>query len=450
MKRTLIKDATIVNEGAQYVASVIIEDSTIAQIIPTNTPVENESLFDQVINAKGLILIPGVIDDHVHFRDPGLTHKATSLSESRAAVAGGITSIMDMPNTIPSTTSIEAWENKMKHYGKTSLTNFSCYFGASNNNVHELPLLDKHRVCGVKVFMGASTGNMLVDRIESLTKIFSNTDILVATHCENQDLIRKNTEKYRALYPNSEDLALKYHTLIRSAEACYQSSKLAIKLARKYGTQLQILHISTAKELELFDSNIPVEQKQITAEACIGHLLFYDKDYERLGTKIKCNPSIKTLIDREALRKAVNENVVDVIATDHAPHLLSEKEGGALKATSGIPVLQFSLLSMLNLVDEKVFTLPKVVEKMCHNPAKIYQIHERGFIKEGYYADLVLLNPNSPWKLTKNKIQSICGWSPFEGEQFNWSVEKTFINGNLIFNQGYINETYKGKELNFR
>lgn len=450
MKTTLIKNATIINEGKQFKGSLIINNDIIEKIIHGDTLPENESIFNEVIDAEGLFLIPGVIDDHVHFRDPGLTHKATINSESRAAVAGGITSIMDMPNTMPHTTTLEAWNDKIEHYSKNSLVNYSCYFGASNNNVDVLPLLNRKEVCGIKVFMGASTGNMLVDRIESLKNIFGNSDILVATHCENQDLIRQNTLKYKAANNGSDDLDLKYHSLIRSAEACYQSSKLAVELAKECGTQLHILHLSTAKELELFDNSISLEKKKITAEACISHLVFHDKDYESLGTKIKCNPSIKTLADREALRDAINSNIIDVIATDHAPHLLSDKEGGALKAASGIPIIQFSLLSMLNLVHDGILTIEKVVDKMCHAPATIYQINKRGYIKEGYYADLVLLKPNDIWTLQKDKLQSICGWSPLEGYTFNWKVDKTFVNGNLLYNKGIINESKLGSQLKFR
>lgn len=450
MNRILIKDATIINEGKRQLASVIISNKYIEKIFTENQLIENESQFNQVINAKGLMLIPGVIDDHVHFRDPGLTQKATLQTESKAAAAGGITSIMDMPNTTPHTTTLEAWNDKIQHYSKNSLVNYSCYFGASNHNVDILPQLNKHEVCGIKVFMGASTGNMLVDRIESLTRIFSNSDILVATHCENQDLIRKNTIKYLNEKNNPEDLDLIYHSLIRDEEVCYQSSKLAVELAQKCGTQLHILHLSTAKELSLFQNNIPLEEKKITAEACISHLMFSDKDYSTLGTKIKCNPSIKTELDKEALRAAINSNVIDVIATDHAPHLLEDKLGGALKAASGIPIIQFSLLSMLSLVDQHILTLEKTVDKMCHAPAKIYQIHKRGFIREGYYADLVLLNPNQPWIVSPDKIESKCGWSPMENREFNWKVEKTLINGKIVYDNGYFDESNKGLQLKFR
>lgn len=450
MNRILIKNAMLVNEGTQIEGDLIINDSIIEKVIkrPLENK-ENENNFKQVIEAKGMLLMPGVIDDHVHFRDPGLTHKATINSESRAALAGGVTSIMDMPNTTPHTTTIEAWNDKMEHYSNNALVNYSCYFGASNNNVEMLPTLNRNEVCGIKLFMGASTGNMLVDRVESLKKIFSNTDILVATHCENQDLIRKNTLKYKTLNNNTDDLDFKYHTLIRSAEACYQSSKLAVELAKQCGTKLHILHLSTAKELTLLDNTTPLKEKKITGEACVGHLMFSDLDYKILGTKIKCNPAIKEASDRAAIRAAVNDNTIDVIATDHAPHLLADKEGGALKAASGIPTIQFSLLAMLQLADEQVFPITTVVEKMCHAPATLYEINKRGFIKEGYFADLILVKPTK-WRVGKEIIESLCNWSPFENYTFNWSVEKTFVNGCIMYDRGSINESKKGSQLRFR
>lgn len=448
MRRTLIKEATLVNKGKQFVASVLIEGDIIAQIIPhgDELPVQ----YDQVIEAKGQYLIPGVIDDHVHFREPGVTQKGDIASESRAAVAGGVTSIMDMPNTSPQTTSLEALEAKFELMGKNSLANYSCYFGATNQNTELLSNLDKHEICGVKVFMGASTGNMLVDRIKSLEAIFENSNLLIATHCENQDLIRQNTNHYKEELGATEDLPLAYHPLIRSAEACFQSTSLAVELAKKYNARLHVLHLSTAKELELFRNDIPLEQKQITAEACIGHLMFSDKDYEKFGAGIKCNPAIKTIDDQSALRAGVMNNLIDVIATDHAPHLLTDKEGGALKAASGTPTIQFSLVNMLSLVDQGIFNVETVVEKMCHAPATIFDIEKRGYISEGYYADLVLLSKNSPWTVSKETIQSKCGWSPFEGTTFNWKVDKTFINGHLTFNDGVINSDIRGKKLKFK
>lgn len=448
MRRTLIKEATLVNKGKQFVASVLIEGDIISRIIPHGDELPTQC--DEVIEAKGQYLIPGVIDDHVHFREPGVTQKGDIASESRAAVAGGVTSIMDMPNTSPQTTSLEALEAKFKLMGKNSLANYSCYFGATNQNTELLSNLDKHEICGVKVFMGASTGNMLVDRIKSLEAIFENSNLLIATHCENQDLVRQNTNHYKEELGATEDLPLAYHPLIRSAEACFQSTSLAVELAKKHNARLHVLHLSTAKELELFRNDIPLEEKQITAEACIGHLMFSDKDYEKFGTGIKCNPAIKTIDDQSALRAGVMNNLIDVIATDHAPHLLTDKEGGALKAASGTPTIQFSLVNMLSLVNQGIFNIETVVEKMCHAPATIFKIEKRGYISEGYYADLALLSKNNPWTVSKETIQSKCGWSPFEGTTFNWKVDKTFINGHLTFNDGVINSDIRGKKLKFK
>lgn len=448
MRRILIQDATIVNEGKQFIGSVIIENDNISQIIKEGNSVDGD--FDLIVPAKGKYLIPGVIDDHVHFRDPGVTQKGDIESESRAAAAGGVTAIMDMPNTSPQTTSLEALEEKLNTMAKKSTVNYSCYFGATNQNVDLLSQLDRHSICGVKVFMGASTGNMLVDRIKSLEAIFKNSKLLIATHCENQDLVRNNTNYYKKQLEQETDLPLAYHPMIRSAKACYQSSALAVELAKKHNARLHILHLSTAKELGLFDNTIPLEQKQITAEACIGHLMFSDKDYEKYGTKIKCNPAIKTLNDQTALRQGILNNKIDVIATDHAPHLMADKEGGALKAASGTPTIQYSLVNMLELVHQGIFTLEKVVDKMCHAPALLFNIERRGFIREGYHADLVLLSPNTKWTVEKEQIESLCKWSPFEGETFNWKVDKTFINGSIAYSNGKINTSVRGQKLRFK
>lgn len=446
MKKTLIKNVIVVNEGKQYKASVTIDGEIIKKIV-THEECSDEE-FDTVIDGSNQYLLPGIIDDHVHFRDPGLTQKGDISSESCAAVAGGVTSIMDMPNTTPQTTSLEALEEKLKLMANKCHTNYSCYFGATNQNVDILPQLDRHNICGVKVFMGASTGNMLVDRLKSLEAIFNNTNLLIATHCENQDLIRQNTQHYKQQNGNPDDLPLKYHPIIRSEEACFQSSSLAVRLAKESGARLHILHISTARELSLFD-NKPLTEKQITAEACIGHLLFSDNDYEKFGTRIKCNPAIKTLEDRNTLRKAVSDGIIDVIATDHAPHLLSDKDGGALKAASGIPMIQFSLVSMLELVNQGVFSIEQIVQKMAHAPSAIYKINNRGYIREGYQADLVLVQKNDPWIVTQPLIQSSCKWSPFEKEQFNWKVKKTFVNGNLVYDNGEVDKSYHGQQLKF-
>jgi dihydroorotase len=446
MKRTLIKNAVIVNEGKCVRGSVVIEGEIIKEILGD----EQEPLnpCQETIDASGGYLLPGIIDEHVHFRDPGFTYKADIASESRAAVAGGVTSIMDMPNTNPQTVTIEALNKKFDEMGKKSLVNYSCYFGATNENYTEFNCLDVHRVCGIKVFMGSSTGDMLVDKWESLRHVFGETDLLVATHCEDQTIIKKNTERYRK---DDDDLSLEYHSLIRSVEACYESSSLAVKLAKEMGTRLHVLHITTAKELELLADTLLNDDKRITAEVCVPHLLFTSSDYSALGSFIKCNPAIKNNFDKEALRSAVNSGWIDTIATDHAPHLLSDKEGGALKAASGMPMVQFSLLSMLRLVDEGVFSIEKVVEKMCHAPAKIYTIYNRGYIRTGYQADLVVVKPAVSWRLTGKDILSKCKWSPLEGEVFNYRIEKTFVNGCLVYSDGQlINENHRGQELKFR
>ena len=445
MKRTLIKDATIINEGRSFTGSVIIEDDKIARIIEGT--VDSDQTFTEIINAKGKYLIPGVIDDHVHFREPGLTHKADIFSESRAAAAGGVTSFMDMPNTLPQTTDIEALNAKFQLGAEKSLINYSFYFGATNTNADQLSKLDPQRVCGVKLFMGSSTGNMLVDRKESLLKVFGGTNLIIAAHCEDAAIIAHNTRLVKEKYGDDPDII--YHSLIRSSEACYASSALAVELAEKTGAHLHILHVSTAKELELFE-NVPLREKKITAEACVAHIAFYDKMYEEVGTRIKCNPAVKTGIDRALLRHAITENRIDVVATDHAPHLLSEKEGGALRATSGMPMIQFSLVTMLKLATPENFTKEQVVQKMCHAPAELFQIHNRGYIREGYQADLVIVNPNAEWDLTNKSVLSKCGWSPLEGLTFSHKVERTFVNGHTVYSDGQLDDSYRGQELRFR
>lgn len=445
MKRTLIQNAVIVNEGRKVTGSVVIEGETIAEILVDKE--QPSAPCDEIIDATGCYLLPGVIDEHVHFRDPGLTHKADITTESHAAAAGGVTSIMDMPNTHPQTTSLEALEEKFALLAEKSAVNYSCYFGATNNNYTQFPQLDKHRVCGVKLFMGSSTGNMLVDRMASLRNIFEGTDLLIAAHCEDQGIIKENTDKYKKEY--GDDVPLALHPVIRSEEACYRSSELAIQLAREANARLHIMHISTAKELSLFTKAM-LTDKKITAEACVSHLVFTEDDYQTLGARIKCNPAIKTAEDRKALQEAVNSGLIDAIATDHAPHLLSEKEGGALKAMSGMPMIQFSLVSMLELVDKGVFSIEKIVEKMCHAPAQMYEIQNRGFIRKGFQADLVLVRPDSEWTVTPECILSKCKWSPLEGHTFNWKVEKTFANGHPLYTNGNIDDTYRGQALRFR
>lgn len=446
MRRILIENVTWVNEGARLRGSVGICGGQIAEILR-----EGESpsaTYDQRIDATGCLLLPGVIDDHVHFRDPGLTQKADIRSESRAAAAGGVTSVMDMPNTVPQTTTPEAWEEKMRRMAAECRVNYSCYFGATNDNYTDFPQLDARRVCGIKLFMGSSTGNMLVDRQESLTRIFSGTDLLIAAHYESQEMIRQNTEKYLAEAGRDNDLPLEYHPLIRSEEACYASSALAVRLAQQTGARLHLLHVSTARELELLEAK-PLVGKRITAEACIPHPLYTEEDYARYGTRIKCNPAIKKAADREALRAAVRSGRIDVIATDHAPHLLAEKQGGALKAVSGMPMVQFSLVSMLELTREKVFTVEEVVEKMCHAPARLYGIDKRGFLRTGYQADLVLVCPDAGWTVGPRDILSKCGWSPLEGQTLHWRVEKTFVNGQLVYTDAQVEDAVRGQELCF-
>ena len=444
MKRTWIKNARIVNEGQTFNGSVIIENDIIAEILKGNeTPA---GACDETIDANGCYLIPGVIDDHVHFRDPGLTHKADIHTESMAAAAGGVTSYMDMPNTNPQTTTLEALENKFKNASTKSIVNYSFYFGATNNNANLLPLLDKKRTCGVKLFMGSSTGNMLVDQMDTLKNIFSNAGMLIATHCEDQHIISANTALYKEKY--GEDPDVKYHPEIRNEEACYESSALAVQLAKETGARLHIMHISTAKELELLTDK-PITEKNITAEACVSHLFFCDEDYNKFGARIKCNPAIKSKADRDALRQALTSNLIDVIGTDHAPHLLSEKQGGALKAVSGMPTLQFSLVSVMELVHEGLLSIEQLVQKMCHAPAVLYQIEKRGFIKAGYKADLVIVNPDREWTVNNECILSKCGWSPMEGQTFHAKVDKTIVNGKVVYDGTQVDTLHRGQELRF-
>ncbi len=441
----LIHKATIINEGNVFIGSVLIDGDKISSIFTGDVP-EGILQRSQVLDAHGLYLIPGVIDDQVHFREPGLTHKGDIYSESRAAVAGGVTTYMEMPNTNPQTTTYDELQKKFELASEKSLANYSFYFGATNENVNELVKVDKKNVCGVKVFMGSSTGNMLVDDSKTLQKIFAEVDTLIATHCEKEEIIRENIEKYKKQF--GEDIPIKYHPLIRSEEACYQSSAMAAELADKYGSKLHILHISTGKELSLF-SDSPLKDKKITSEVCVHHLWFTDEDYNQYGTLIKWNPAVKTQKDREALRQGLISGRLDVVATDHAPHLLSEKEGGCLKASSGGPLVQHSLQLMLEMSAQGIFTKEHVVEKMCHAPAELFQIEKRGFIREGYFADLVLVTPDKDYEVTKDNILYKCGWSPFEGQTFSSTIEKTFVNGKLVFNNGSILESGNGMPLTF-
>ena len=442
---TLIHQATIVNEGEQYVGSVLIEDNRIAAIIRgTDT---TGITADCVIDAQGQYLIPGCIDDHVHFRDPGLTHKADMHTESRAAARGGVTSVMDMPNCNPQTTTLEAVEAKFADAKAKCLVNHSFYLGATTDNIGEVRRVDPHTICGVKLFMGSSTGGMLVDQDERIETIFSESPTLIALHCEDQSIISANTAKYKE-ETACDDPDVTYHPLIRSEEACYQSTKKAVELAEKTGAKIHIMHISTARELELLQQG-DLKDKQITAEVCLPHLYYTDADYATYGTRIKCNPAVKTEADRDALRKALREGLIDVIGTDHAPHLPADKAGGSLKAASGIPTIQYVLPAMLELADEGIITLPQVVEKMAHNPATLYKVKERGFIREGYRADLVLLSPDAPHTVTTEEIQSKCAWSPFEDHTFRWDITHTWVNGHAVYANGKFDDSVKGERMEF-
>ena len=442
MNSYLIKNATIVNEGSSFVGDVLIENGVIKKVDSFITPSSNT-----VIDASGKYLIPGLIDDQVHFREPGLTHKATIGSESRAAVAGGITTFIEMPNTVPQATNQQLLQDKFNIAEKTSYANYSFMFGGTNNNLEELLKTDPKTVAGIKLFLGSSTGNMLVDNLEVLEKIFSSTKLIISVHCEDEETIKKNTANHKALY--GEDIPIEFHPVIRSEEACYLSSSRAIALAKKTGARLHVFHLSTAKETALFRNDIPLEEKQITSEVCVHHLWFSDQDYREKGTHIKWNPAVKTAADREGLWTALLDDRLDIIATDHAPHTLEEKSNSYLKAPSGGPLVQHALLALLEKVSERVISIEKVVEKACHNPAIIFQIENRGFIKEGYYADLVLIDPKAPQTVCKENILYKCGWSPFEGTTFSSSVTHTFVNGVLMYHEGTFNDDVKGKRITF-
>lgn len=439
----ILRSATIVNEGKQQVADVYIKDGIIQKIGTNLSAVENT----QEYNLEGKYLLPGCIDDQVHFREPGLTHKANIGTESRAAVAGGITSFMEMPNTVPNALTQELLEDKYVIASNTSIANYSFFMGASNDNLDEVLKTDGKNVCGVKIFMGSSTGNMLVDREQTLEGLFSKVPpMLIATHCEDEATIKANIEKYKAIY--GEDVPVELHPTIRSEEACYISSSLAVRLAKKFNTRLHILHISTAKELELFDNTLPLEQKMITAEACIHHMWFSDEEYKTKGNFIKWNPAVKTANDRDAIFQGVLDNKIDVIATDHAPHTLEEKSQSYFKAPSGGPLVQHALQAMLEKVKQGKISIERVVEKMAHAPAILFKIENRGFIREGYFADLVVVDA-IPQTVSKENLLYKCGWSPFEGTTFSHSIVKTFVNGNLVFDNGEIIEGTTGARMTF-
>ena len=442
MSTILIKAATIVNEHKQYVADVLIKDGLIDRIDPVI-----DAQADEIINAEGLHLLPGCIDDQVHFREPGLTYKADIYSESRAAVAGGITSFMEMPNTVPNTLTQELLEDKYQIASRNSLANYSFFMGASNNNLDEVLRTDISKVCGIKVFMGSSTGNMLVDDPHTLEKLFAQSPMLIATHCEDEATIKSNLAHYKQLL--GENIPVRMHPKIRSAEACYLSSSMAIELAKKHNTRLHILHISTERETHLFDNTTPLKDKRITAEACIHHLWFTDADYETKGNYIKWNPAVKTEADRDGILRAVLDGRIDVIATDHAPHTIEEKEQPYLQAPSGGPLVQHALPAMLELYHHGKISLEQIAEKMAHNVATLFQIEKRGFIREGYWADLVLVDLNKPWNVNKSNILYKCNWSPFEGNTFRSQVAYTLISGNLAYANGSLIEGKAGKRLTF-
>ena len=443
--KTIIRNATIVNEGHLFVGSVVIEDEMIQQVLEGD---DSTQTYDIEIDATGLYLFPGVIDDHVHFREPGLTHKADIASESRTAAAGGVTSYMEMPNTIPPTTTKELLEQKFQLAANNSRVNYSFFFGATNDNVDLLPQLDRERVPGVKVFMGSSTGNMLVDKEEALRRIFATSPLLLMAHCEDTNIINQNIKAFKKRYKGQNDFPVRYHSRIRNVEACYASSSFAVQLAKETGARLHIAHVSTARELELFERK-PIEEKKITAEAVIAHLMFTTEDYDTLGTRIKCNPSIKTSEDRAALREALTNGLIDVVATDHAPHLANEKKGGALKAASGMPMIQFSLVSMLEMSDDGVLPIERIPDLMSHNPAKLFRIEKRGFIRPGYYADLTLVDPNGNWQVREGRYYTKCGWTPMDERVFKWKVRRTIVNGITAYSDGIVVDGIRGKELRF-
>lgn len=439
--KTLIFGGTVVSEGKTRVASVTVDNDTITDIIEGNeTPRGN---YDQIVDATGCFVLPGVIDDHVHFRDPGLTAKADIETESRAAAYGGVTSYFDMPNTKPQTTTLEALEAKYADAARKSHVNYGFFIGATNDNIDTVCSVDPHRVPGIKLFMGSSTGNMLVDRRDVLRKLFANAKLPIMTHCEDTTIINRNMAEAKRRY--GDDPAVEHHPEIRSEEACWESTRLAVELARETGARLHVAHLTTARELEFFGTD-----PRITAEAVIAHLFFTDADYATLGTRIKCNPAIKTAADRDALRRALADGRITTVGTDHAPHLLADKQGGCACAASGMPMLQFSLVAMLELVDKGVLSIERLVELMAHNPARLFGVTRRGFISKGYKADIVLVRPDSPWTVTKDCIQSKCGWSPMEGHTFRWQVRTTICNGHIIYNNGVFDDNSRGEALVFR
>jgi len=442
MAAYLISGATIVNEGAQFIGNVLVENGRISKVSKNRIEANDAT----TINAEGLLLLPGVIDDQVHFREPGLTHKGDIASESRAAVAGGITSFMEMPNTKPATTTIELLEEKFEIAAKTSYANYSFYIGATNENLDVISKIDPKSTCGVKVFMGSSTGNMLVDERKTLEGIFAESPTIVTTHCEDEATIRRNLAEFQARY--GEAIPVEAHPLIRSNEACVRSTDLAISLASKYGSRLHVLHLSTREEMALFDTK-PLAEKKITGEVCVHHLWFSDKDYAQRGNFIKWNPAVKSEADRDALRDALKAGKLDVVATDHAPHTFEEKSNPYLTAPSGGPSVQHSLTLMLELAKQGFYTIEEVVNKMCHAPATLFQVAERGFIREGYFADLVLVDPSNSWTISKENILYKCGWSPFDGVTLSNRIKTTFVNGEIAYSDGVVCDKLLGMRLTF-
>jgi dihydroorotase len=444
MSTFLIKNAKIVNEGNIFEGDVLIENNIIRQIADNISAKSSESV---IIDAEGNFLIPGVIDDQVHFREPGLTHKGDIASESKAAVAGGITSYIEQPNTVPNAVTQELLEEKYQIAAKTSYANYSFMMGGTNDNLEEILKTNPKNVAGLKLFLGSSTGDMLVDSSASLEKIFSSTKLLIAVHSEDETIVKNNLAKYKEIY--GDDIPVTKHPEIRSVAACYESTVRVIALAKKTGARLHVFHISTAKELDLFTNKMPLEKKQITAEVCIHHLWFTDADYETKGSLIKWNPAVKSQEDKDALWKALLDDRIDVVATDHAPHTLEEKSNPYTTCPSGGPLVQHALVAMMEAYNKGKISMEKIVEKMCHNPAKIFKIENRGFIKEGYFADLVLVNPHMPWSVKKENIIAKCGWSPFEGISFKSRVTHTFVNGKLVYANGKVKDIIAGERLTF-
>ena len=443
MNRLIIKDIIIINEGLRSASDIYIEGDFIKKI-GINIKLDNDV---QIIDGKGHLAIPGMIDDQVHFREPGLTHKGDIRSESKAAIAGGVTSYFEMPNTFPNTTSIKEFENKIKIASNNSFANYSFMLGGTNDNMNEIERIDKRQVAGIKLFLGSSTGKMLIDNKSSIENIFNSTSLPISAHCEDEQTIKDNTEHYKSLY--GEDIPISAHPEIRNDEACIKSSNFAVTLAKKTGARLNVFHISTAIELDLFDGNLDLNDKKITSEVCAHHLWFSDEDYNRLGSKIKWNPAIKTKDDRDALWKAIKDNKIDIIASDHAPHTIEEKNNKYLNCPSGGPMVQHTILSLLQNCEKHGVSIEKIVEKIAHNPATIFKVNNRGFLREGYYADIVLIDTNTPTVVTKESLLYKCGWSPFEGQKFDNSIYKTILNGNVVYEDGVVNSIPHGKKIIF-